>query len=263
MNTKILGLTLSFIKIEKLIITSSVVLLAVLSAHAQTAFTNLNFESATVAPSEGDNYVPIAAALPGWNAYLGTTLQTEAYQNGYLGGSASINIFGPNYSSAGPQGPPFAPGIIDGNYTVFLQSGELGSELVNASIEQNGTIPAGTQSLEFKAWDWYPPAAIMAVSFNGNTLSPMAIGSGPNYTLYGANVSSFANQTGELEFAAVFTPAGPSWIEFDDISFSTSAVPEPNLAALSAMGGLLFGARKWLARSCLSSENRQSQLKEK
>jgi hypothetical protein len=42
----------------------------------------------------------------------------------------------------------------------------------------------------------------------------------------------------------------PSELELDDISFSTNVVasPEPNLVALSAIGGLLFGARKWFPR---------------
>jgi hypothetical protein len=40
-----------------------------------------------------------------------------------------------------------------------------------------------------------------------------------------------------------------SSVLLDDISFSTTAVaPEPNVVALSAIGGLVFGARKWLAR---------------
>jgi hypothetical protein len=214
--------------------------------NAQSGFQNLNFESATLSPSSGNNFVPISAALPGWTAYLGATQQTEVLQNGSTEGAPSIDIFGPNYSSAGPQGAGFAPGLIDGKYTVLLQSSSPGPGSGNATIEQDGTIPLGIQSLEFKAWAWYPPTAIMAVSFNGNTLAPVAIGNGPNYTLYAANVSSFAGQTGELAFSAVFNFAGPSWIEFDDISLSN--VPEPSAMTLISIGGLLFGAREWFAR---------------
>jgi hypothetical protein len=47
----------------------------------------------------------------------------------------------------------------------------------------------------------------------------------------------------------LWNPSGPIWIELDDITFSTTAVaPEPNIVALTAIGGLLFGARKWFAR---------------
>jgi hypothetical protein len=206
-----------------------------------TLFQDLDFESATLSPSQGSVYVSAASALPGWSAYLGTTLQTQVYQNGYTTGAPSIDIFGPNYASTGSESQ-FDPGIIDGNYTVFLQSGFVEGTLgANASIEQNGTIPPGTVSLQFRAWVFASPTSILSVSFNGNSLSPVVIGSGPNYILYSANISSYAGQTGELEFTSVFNSQGPSWNELDDITFSTTAVvPEPSPLALTGIGGLLL-----------------------
>ena len=239
------------VKTTKLIVWFSIALFASLSAQAQGTFQNLDFESAT--PSApimgplGPFYQPEGLALPGWNAYLGITQQSEVLQNLYAAGAGSVDIFGPNYTAAGPQGDN--PGIIDGKYTVFLQAGAPGPTEGNASIEQNGTIPSGAQSIEWKAWDYNPSSSFLSVSFGGNVLSPVVLGSGANYTLYGADISAFAGQTGELEFTSVFSYSGPSWIELDDISFSTNSVsPEPSIVALTAIGGLLFGARKWFAR---------------
>ncbi len=238
-------------KTIKLIILSIGVAFTALSAHAQS-FTNLNFESATpstpILGPVGPFYQPVGLALPGWTAYMGTTPQSEILQNDYTLGSGSVDIFGPDYTAAGPQGS-FDPGIIDGNFTVFLQAGAPSPGLGNASIEQYGTVPMAIQSLEFKAWDWLPSTSILAVSFKGNILSPVVIGSGSNYTLYGANISGFAGQSGQLEFSAVWNLSGPSYTELDDIAFSTNSVaPEPSIVALTAIGGLFFGTRKWLVR---------------
>jgi hypothetical protein len=134
---------------------------------------------------------------------------------------------------------------------VFLQASIAPYDV---SLWQDGTIPANAQSLQFSAWSWLPPFTIFTVSFDGNTLSPVVLSSGQTaagqpYTVYGANVALYAGQTGQLEFTAGFNNSGPSWTELDDISFSTNSIaPEPGILVLTSIGGLLFGARKWLAR---------------
>ena len=138
---------------------------------------------------------------------------------------------------------------MDGNYSVLLQEGgdpSLNGNLVNASIAQTGLVGLGYQSLQFRAWTI--SSTVFSVSFNGNDLSPVVLGSGANYTLYGVDISSYAGETGTLEFSAL-EGSGASWLGLDDIAFSTTAVtPEPNIVLLTAMGGLLVGARKWFAR---------------
>jgi hypothetical protein len=233
------------VKTTNLIAGFSVSLLTVLSAQAQATFQNLDFESANLSnPSGPYNEVPISSALPGWSASIGGVPVTEVWANDYSLGAATIDVFGPGWNSVNP-------GIIDGNYTVYLQSGSsiTGVGTFNTSISQDGTIPANAQSLEFKA-STVGGNTPLSVFFAGNNLSVVDLSSGQDpsgqlYNVYGVNIASYEGQTGQLEFTAVF----PNWTELDDIAFSTNAVtPEPGIIALTAMGGLLFGARKWFAR---------------
>lgn len=226
------------VKTKKLIAKFSILFLAALSAQAQGTFTNLDFESATVAPSGPEPYgtfVPIGLALPAWNAYLGSVQLTQVGYNSPTLGTATVSVFGPTFSY----------GIIDGNYDVDLQTGAN----LNASIEQMGTIPANAETLQFDAAETTP----LTVTFNGNVLNPVALSSGVSadgqgYSVYGANIAAWENVVGELEFTADFN-GSYNCVLLDDISFSTTAVsPEPSIVALTAIGGLLFGARKWFAR---------------
>lgn len=218
------------------------------SAVAQGTFQNLDFESATPGPPLGPppiggipgvSYQPVNLALPGWTAYIANEQQTEVIQNSYGHGQAQIDLFGPNYPAA-YQSPGLTPGTIDGNYSVLLQSGadpaNVGA-LVGASIAQTATVPFGTDLLEFRAWQ--TASTDFTVSFNGSTLSPFVISTASNYQLYGADISSYAGQTGQLEFTCNYNfSGGASWLGLDDIAFSP--VPEPNPLILAGIGGILF-----------------------
>jgi hypothetical protein len=232
-------------KTKCLIATFESLCMAVLTAHAQGIFQNLDFESANLSPtpSEYGGYVPIASALPGWTASIGGVAVTQVAQDDYTLGEAYIDIFGPNWNSINP-------GIIDGNYTVFLQAfipaqGEV-------TISQTGTIPADEESLQFKAWSFMSENTL-SVSFAGNSLSPVVISSGASpagqgYDVYGVNIASYAGETGQLEFSALANGT-TTQVELDDITFSTAAVtPEPNTLALVLMGGLALAARRWRGR---------------
>jgi hypothetical protein len=213
---------------------------ATCSVAAQGTFQNLDFESATLSPVPPGSYmvyVPVSSALPGWTAYIDSVQQTQVQQNAYDTGLAVIDIFGPNYPAAGM--PPFSPGVIDGNYSVFLQAGDLPEGgTVNVSIAQTGAVPVGSQYLEFDAWLGLPYAQF-TVSFDGVNLSPVALGSGPNNSiLYGANIAPYAGQAGTLAFTAVYPPLGSSWVGLDDITFS--ATPETSPLVLTGIAGVLF-----------------------
>jgi hypothetical protein len=227
-------------KKAKAFVILSAVMLAGLSAAAQGSFQNLDFESASLAPTSGfGGNVPIGSALPGWSATIGGVAVTQVLQNNYTLGEAFIDILGPGWNYINP-------GIIDGNYTVYLQA--FDSTQGNVSIWQSGTIPANALSLQFKTWKFQPTSAF-SVTFNGNSLSPVVLSSGQSasgqtYDVYGANIGAYAGQTGSLEFTALVSGYGESATEFDDITFSPTSVPEPNTLAIIVMGGVAVAARR-------------------
>jgi hypothetical protein len=121
-----------------------------------------------------------------------------------------------------------------------LANNGSGPQLVGASLSQDGTIPANTESLEFDAEN-FEGTTPLSVSFAGDNLTLFVLSfavspSGQPYNVYGANIAPYAGQTGQLEFTATFD----NWIELDDISFSTTSIPEASPLALTGIGGLLF-----------------------
>jgi hypothetical protein len=183
--------------------------------------------------------------LPGWSGTIGGVAVTEIYADGDSAGTAIIDVEGPstNREWIGP---------LDGSYSVYLQA--FGSAQGNVSIWQSGTIPSKARSLEFDVWQ-VQPSAVFSISFAGNSLSPVGLSSGVSqfgqvYEVYGVNIAPYAGQTGTLELTAEVSGLGDSSTEFDDLSFSTTAVtPEPKTMALLVMGGLAVAARRWRAKS--------------
>jgi len=217
------------VKTTKLIAGFSVSFLAALSVQAQGTFQNLNFEEANPVAA-GNPYpaydVTAASALPGWTVYYGTTQETVVAYNSFSTGAPQVDLVNA------------ANGAIDGNYSVILQG-----SLPGVSISQTGLIPAGTQSLYFEA---EPGLGSLDVLMGTQIVPIGAIGTGSNYTLYGANISAWADDSEQITFAALGDSSEANNWNIDDISFSD--VPEPSTVALTAIGGLLFGARKWFAR---------------
>jgi len=158
-------------KIESLIGSLTVSIVVVQSVQAQGTLQNLDFESATLTAIPSGQYggeVPLGAALPGWDASIGGVPVTQVLQNNITLGAASIDILGPNWTTLGP-------GIIDGNYTLFLQAENSGQGKV--SLWQDGLVPANAKSIHFSAWESLS-TAIFSVSFAGNSLSPVVLGFG-------------------------------------------------------------------------------------
>jgi hypothetical protein len=166
------------------------VFISAATSNGPGIFQNLDFEASTLTPVPTGQFggpVPVSEAIPDWTAYLGGVQTTQALQNNFTLGSASVDIFTPDWS--------VSPGIIDGGYSVYLQPGGT-----ITSIAQTGMIPYGSKSLIFDAWQ--PPVATpFSVSFGGDTLSAVVISTGQSpsgqaYNVYGANIASFAGQTG-------------------------------------------------------------------
>jgi hypothetical protein len=219
----------------KLIAASSVVLIAALSAQAQGTFQNLDFEQAAPVSAndpEDPDAVTAASALPYWTATIGGVQQTEIDYGGISGGATEVTLIG-------PATPYYEATAIDGNYSILLQA-----FAATASISQTGLIPAGTQSLLFEVSHGGGPDDLLV----GTQIVPYYyVASGPNYTLVGANISAWAGDTEQLTFSALPYSSPNNWV-IDDISFSPNPLPEPNIVALTTIGGLLLGVRKWLAR---------------
>jgi hypothetical protein len=216
-----------------------ILLVVVQSGHAQ-GFVNLDFESANLSPIPSGQYggeVSSTDAIPGWTGFLGTSQVTQVLQNNFTLGNASIDILGPDWTG----------GIIEGQYTLVLQPGvdPFGSgNAVSASVSQVGSVPANAKSIQFKAYVYPAFAADFSVSFAGQNLSLLALATGTNYTLYGADISSSAGKVGTLTISTVAQPNIAPYY-FDSIVFSPSSVPEPSSLALGALGALLLGFRRW------------------
>lgn len=220
-------------KAAKLIPIVAIFLLAA-NAHAQGTFQNLDFEQAnpvSTGNTQMPNSVTAASAFPFWTVTIGGVQQTQVeYNDGSLGAPAVV-LLGPP-----PPTPPLP--VIDGNYSVLL-TGSFPASI--PAISQTGLIPSGTESLLFEVQPGAGVNGTLIVMVGTQTVPISAVGTGANYTLYGANISAWAGDTEQLTFeASQSVSAGlNNWV-VDDISFSPEAVAEPTALALTGIGGLLF-----------------------
>ncbi len=215
--------------------------LGVLPALGQGSFQNLNFESALIDQTHAPGGVSTTDALPGWTAYSSTNQATQVLFNDFCLGATCISLLGTN----SPVGPP-----IEGGFSVLLQGGVSGPGTLHptaASIRQTGLVPASSRSVRFKAQlDSLGVPGVLSMSLDGVNIPYVSLSSGPNYTLYGGDISAFAGRTAELGFS-LFGGAGIDYSiwNLDSIEFSDLAVPEPSVLGLSLLGALLLGWRHW------------------
>ena len=170
----------------------------VVCTEGQGTFQNLDFESATPG-STSPNTVAFQAALPGWTGYIAGVPQTTAGYNLVALDSSTIGVIDRGWSSW--MG---SAGVIEGHYTAILQAGLGISSGVPAdtAMSQTGLVPAGAQSLFFQAYapGYLSPLLPLNVTLGGQRLSYVALASGTNYTLYGADIHNLAGQVAELDF---------------------------------------------------------------
>ena len=211
------------------LIASSLFLPIICCVQAQ-GFINLNFESAKFTPHPaGGSFVYASNAVPGWTPYF------DGFANDYVS-SNGISLGGPQVSietTNNVQG--YLP--VQGKFFLLL-GGSFSGGNSTASIGQTGQIPLSAQSILF----WGSIFGSLDVSFNGNALSFAAAGTTVNnYTIYQADVSTYAGQIGELLFSSPFN----THAFIDNIQFSSTAVPEPGILAFTVLGGLgLFLIKK-------------------
>ena len=188
-------------------------------------FVNMDFEDANnLGTPASFNQISAADAFPGWTV----TARYIFYDNVSLSGG-SVSIFDSN--------PPYSAAPIQGTYFVYLAGVNVPGYDIPISLGQTGQIPSSAKSITFWGND-----EGMQITFNGQPLSFSTIGSTANYSIYGADISAFAGQTGQLLFTV---PPLTGSDNLDNIQFSSSSVPEPSEFALSALGGLLLGFLRW------------------
>jgi hypothetical protein len=68
----------------------------------------------------------------------------------------------------------------------------------------------------------------------------MDISNAVNYTVWGADISSYAGQTGQLLFTTIADIPFASGGLLDNIQFSSIPIPEPGVVGLLGLGGLSF-----------------------
>ena len=201
------------------LISSLALLLSLGGVRGQGTFVNLAFESARIILDASSPYYPSAVnatnALPGWTA-IGSIGYPDVLYNSVTLGSPAISIHDLN-----DLGQP----AIQGRYSVYLQS--MGGY---TAIAQTGQIPPAAQSLTF--WSYFTGFQVI---FNGQVIPYASIGSGPNFTIYGGDITAFSGQAGELRFV------GGGFL--DNIQFSNLPIPEPGVFGLCALGALLLGWR--------------------
>ena len=206
-------------------------------------FANLDFESATIPQNRANGLVSETDALPGWTAsMLPLGNLSTVYFNNALDGMvplySNISLLGTNSED-----------VIDGGYSVMLEF--AGPALPwPVSIDQTGLVPAGSQSIWFKAQ--FGGGGPLTVSLGNQIIPIYAESQGPNYTLYAGDVSALAGQTVDLAFTVLPSSQPNLWI-LDSIEFSPTPIPEPGTLGLLAIGVLLtnFGrASVPASRSC-------------
>lgn len=221
------------------------------AAQAQPAFQNLGFEFATTVPVPGDPYgrVEFTPAFPGWIAYIGGVQQNLALYNNQFLDSSGVGLVDRNSTFGG---------VIGGNYTAFLQAGVAlgGPDIADAALAQTGLVPEFAESLLFRAQHgglFGSGPGPLLVTLGGQPLDLIPLGTGANFTLYGADIHAWSGQTAELRFTAVATDPhrdNNNWF-LDSISFSAVPVPEPSSWALLALGALsaaICGLRRGRSR---------------
>ena len=184
---------------------------------SQGTFQNLDFEG-PIPPLIPDpiGLVPISNALPGWTGYLTGVPTDRVFYPHVALGSPSISVVD---QQSGTHQP------IQGSYSVFLNS---------AAIGQAGQVPGDALSILFLR----TPQSGFQVSFAGQNIPLVQLGSSGDNVIMAGDISMFAGQTGELRFGG----AGL----FDNIQFSPSAIPEPGALAVGLLGAIVW--LRWLKR---------------
>jgi hypothetical protein len=203
------------------------------NAHGQGVFLNLGFEltPTDLGSGSGTDYY----SIPYWSATM-YPYQGGVTLNNYVLDATTLSL---------QSGPLFSP--IGGATSLLLTASSFGYPLSTASISQTGLVPSTAQSLKFKVADILTfqlspnlPGQFF-VTMNGENVGLQVIANNGNYTELAGNISTWAGQTASLSIG-INVPASQSGENYfqaliDDISFSSTSVPEPTTTVLAVLAG--------------------------
>lgn len=223
----------------------SVVLFSFVQFLRAQTFTNLDFEASYVVSSYPTSYGfdTGRARVPGWTAYHAWEAAnypggTELWYNNETLDAANASLLGVSY---------WRPAIV-GNYSVLLKGGTAPSAQYGTNgvgLGQVGQVPADAKSISFIGLN----QNFLQVSFGGQRLSFFPLNSSGIRTRYGADISGYAGQVGELLFHLPISSGFESIEGFlDHIRFSPEAIPEPSVLGLSGICALCLWLRLKLQR---------------
>ncbi|HWD19532.1 MAG TPA: hypothetical protein VHB20_09640 [Verrucomicrobiae bacterium] len=208
-------------------------------AFTQGTFQNLDFEAANVFGAQQSILIPTSKALPGWQAYVGTTLQTQVGYDFISTGAPLISLVD-NQAGAPTQG----------TYGVDIFS----AFTTTSTLSQTGLVPLGTESIRLDATEEF---SSFTMTLGGQTVNLTALQTVSGHTVYGGNIGQFAGQNETLSITENL-PNGlpgqsPSLLQLDNISFSSTTVaPEPSPLILTGIAGAVFAVywRLMLRKPC-------------
>lgn len=192
-------------------------------------FVDLDFEQSTIlssTPFPGENLNFGIANVPGWTVSSSFGLVSN-YSSGAVIGYNNPTLDAPGITLITRDFARLGRPVINGQFSLLLEGGDAPPGYGMApSIEQTGQIPSSAKTIEFDGY-YYDP---LHITFNGNVLSFKTLQTYANYSVFGADISAYAGQTGEL---LITDPIDTGFMAMDDISFSTSEIPEPSVLTLS------------------------------
>lgn len=222
---------------------TKIILLITLLTTAQVTFSqgflNSDFESANVSGYTPGSLMPTAQAFPDWVALFGSTQTTSVYYD-YIGaGDSGISIV----DNQEGFGNGFEP--IQGNYSALLYSSPTTQGGTSTTLSQTFVVPYGTTGIQLSANEQF---GSFAVTFGGQTINMTPSQSYSGYTVYAGDLSALYGLWGQDATLSITESSGVGQqgsLLLDDISLTTTSVPEPSTFGLLVFGGLFFAWYRW------------------